>query len=106
MIELNKTYELTSEDVHVINMEKLYDSMARKLGFRNTDNLRYDCSKVEVSKAIAHEFYVAAKESGAEDKVISMAWCLAGPKATIENNERFLFKVQPGFITQKEETTC
>lgn len=106
MIDINKTYELTLEDAHTNNLEKLYDAMARAVGFHNVDNLMYDCRKVEVSKAIAHEFYVACRENGEGDMAISIGWCLAGPKATIDDEERFLFKVQPGFITQKEEPSC
>lgn len=101
MIDLNKTYELTLEDVHTDSLEKLYDNMARAVGFRNVDNLCYDCRKIEVSKAIFNEFRAAATENGAEEMAISMIWCCSGPKATIDDSERFLFKVQPGFITQK-----
>ena len=106
MIDLNKTYELTIEDVHTASIVKLYDNMARAVGFRNVDNLMYDCRKVEVSKAIFNEFCAACKENGEGDMTISMLWCFGGPKATIDDDERFLFKVQPGFITQKEESAC
>lgn len=106
MIDFNKTYELTLEDVHTDNLEKLYDNMARAVGFRNVDNLRYACRKVEVSKAIFNEFRAASRENGEGDMMISMAWCLCGPKATIDDEEHFLFKVQPGFITQNEESAC
>ena len=104
MIDLNKTYELTLEDVHTDSIVKLYDNMARAVGFRNVDNLMYDCRKVEVSKAIFNEFRAAAYENGEGEMAFSMLWC--GPKATIDDEERFLFKVQPGFITQKEEPSC
>ena len=106
MIDLNKTYELTTEDAHTNNLEKLYDNMARAVGFRNVDTLMYDCRNVEVSKAIFNEFCAACKENGEEDMTISMLWCFGGPKATIDDEERFLFKVQPGFITQNEESAC
>ena len=106
MIDLNKTYELTQEDVHTDNLEKLYDNMARAVGFRNVDNLLYDCRKVEVSKAIFNEYRAASRENDEGDMMISMLWCFGGPKATIDDEERFLFKVQPGFITQKEESSC
>ena len=106
MIDLNKTYELTIEAVHTASIVKLYDNMARAVGFRNVDNLMYDCRKVEVSKAIFNEFCAAAYENGEGDMTISMLWCFGGPKATIDDEERFLFKVQPGFITQKEKSEC
>lgn len=118
MIDLNKTYELMLEDVHTGSLEKLYDNMARAVGFRNVDNLCYDCRKVEVSKAIFNEFCASLRENGAAEMAISMVWCFSGPKATIDDSECFLFKVQPGFITQKvivgdytetelkEETIC
>lgn len=106
MIDLNKTYELTLEDVHTFSIEKLYDNMARAVGFRNVDNLRYDCRKVEVSKAIFNEFRAAAYENDTGDATIFMLWFFGGPKATIDDEEHFLFKVQPGFITQKEESVC
>ena len=106
IIDINKTYELTFEDVHTGSIEKLYDNMARAVGFRNVDNLMYDCRKVEVSKAIFNEFCASLRENGEGDMSISMAWCFCGPKATIEDSERFLFKVQPGFIKQKEGPVC
>lgn len=106
MIDLNKTYELTQEDVHTDSIVKLYDNMARAVGFRNVDNLMYDCRKVEVSKAIFNEFRAAAYENGEGEMAFSMLWCFGGPKATIDDEERFLFKVQPGFITQNGESVC
>ena len=46
----------------------------------------------------------AAKETGAPDYGIGMSWCFGGPKATIEDTERFIIEPQEGFIIEKEET--
>ena len=101
-----KRFELTQEQCHTFSMNALFDNFAKVMGYKDVSALRYDCTRILVSKAVQNEFIAAAKETGAPDYGIGMSWCFGGPKATIDDEERFLFKVQPGFITQKEEPVC
>lgn len=96
-------YELTQEQCHTFSMEKLFDNFAVAMGYDDVSPLRYDCTRILVSKAIQNEFFKAAKETGTPDYVVRMAWYLAGPKATIEDTERFIFEPQEGFIIEGED---
>lgn len=98
-----KRFELTQEQCHTISMEKLFDNFAVAMGYKDVSALRYDCTRILVSKAVQNEFIAAAKETGAPDYGIGMSWCFGGPKATIEDTERFIFEPQEGFIIEKEE---
>lgn len=99
-----KRFELTQEQCHTHSMNALFDNFAAAMGYTDTAGLEYDCRRILVSKAIQNEFISAAKEMGAPDYAIGMAWCFAGPKTTIEDDERFLIEPQAGFIIEKEET--
>ena len=96
-------YELTQEQCHTISMEKLFDNFAVAMGYDDVSPLRYDCTRILVSKAIQNEFFKAAKETGTPDYVVGMAWLLWGHKATIEDDERFLIEPQEGFIIENEK---
>ena len=96
-------YEVTREQCHTFSMNALFDNFAKVMGYKDVSVLRYDCTRILVSKAVQNEFIVAAKETGSPDYAIGMAWCLGGPKATIEDTERFIFEPQEGFIIEKEE---
>lgn len=98
-----KRFELTQEQCHTISMEKLFDNFAVAMGYDDVSPLRYDCTRILVSKAVQNEFIAAAKETGAPDYGIGMSWCFGGPKATIEDTERFIIEPQEGFIIEKEE---
>ena len=100
-----KQYELTREQCHTVSMSKLFDNFAKAMGYDDVSPLRYDCRHILVSTAIQNEFIAACKETGAPDYTAGMAWCFAGPKATIEDNERFIFEPQEGFIIEKEDET-
>lgn len=97
-----KRFELTQEQCHTFSMNALFDNFAKVMGYKDVSALRYDCTRILVSKAVQNEFIAAAKETGAPDYGIGMSWCLAGPKATIEDDERFLIEPQEGFIIKKE----
>ena len=96
-------YELTQEQCHTFSMNALFDNFAKVMGYKDVSALRYDCTRILVSKAIQNEFFKAAKETGTPDYVVGMAWLLCGPKATIEDTERFIIEPQEGFIIEKEE---
>lgn len=98
-----KRFELTQEQCHTISMEKLFDNFAVAMGYDDVSPLRYDCTRILVSKAIQNEFFKAAKETGTPDYVARMAWCFCGPKATIEDTERFIFEPQEEFIIENEK---
>ena len=96
-------YELTQEQCHTISMEKLFDNFAEAMGYDDVSPLRYDCRNTLVSTAIQNEFIAACKETGVPEYAAGMAWCFCGPKATIEDTERFLFEPQEGFIIENEK---
>ena len=96
-------YEVTREQCHTVSMSKLYDNFAKEMGYDDVSPLRYDCRHILVSTAIQNEFIAACKETGAPEYAAGMAWCFGGPKATIEDDERFLFEPQEGFIIENEK---
>lgn len=98
-------YEVTREQCHTVSMSKLYDNFAKEMGYDDVSPLRYDCRHILVSTAIQNEFIAACKETGTPDYVAGMTWLLCGPKATIEDDERFLIEPQEGFIIEKEDET-
>lgn len=98
-------YELTQEQCHTMLMSKLFDNFAEAMGYDDVSPLRYDCRHVLVSTAIQNEFIAACKETGVPEAAARMIWCLAGPKTTIEDTERFLFEPQEGFIITGKEMT-
>ena len=96
-------YELTQEQCHTFSMNTLFDNFAKAMGYEDVSALRYDCTRILVSKAVQNEFFAAAKEIGAPEYGIGMSWCFGGPKATINDDERFLFEPQEGFIIENEK---
>lgn len=96
-------YELTQEQCHTFSISALFDHFAEAMGYKNVSALRYDCTRILVSTAIQNEFFAAYKENGTPEAAIGMAWLLWGPKATINDDERFLIEPQEGFIIEKEE---
>lgn len=96
-------YEVTREQCHTVSMSKLYDNFAKAMGYENVSALRYDGRHILVSTAVQNEFIAACMEAGASHFAVGMAWCLGGPKETIEDTERFIFEPQEGFIIEKEE---
>lgn len=96
-------YELTQEQCHTISMEKLFDNFAVAMGYDDVSPLRYDCRHILVSTAVQNEFIAACEEVGTPDYVAGMAWCFCGPKATIDDTERFIFEPQEGFIIENEK---
>lgn len=98
-----KRFELTQEQCHTFSMNELFDNFAKAMGYKNVSALRYDYRHILVSTAVQNEFIAACEEVGTPDYVAGMAWCFCGPKATIEDTERFIFEPQEGFIIEKEE---
>ena len=96
-------YEVTREQCHAVSMIELYANFAKAMGRTDVSALRYDCTRILVSKAVQNECLAAFKETGASNYAIGMAWCLGGPGATIEDDERFLFEPQEGFIIENEK---
>lgn len=99
-----KRYELTQEQCHTISMSKLFDNFAEAMGYDDVSPLRYNCRRILVSTAVQNEFIAACTEAGEAHSAACMAWCFCGPKATIEDTERFIFEPQEGFIIEKEES--
>lgn len=96
-------YEVTREQCHTFSMDTLFDNFAKAMGYKNVAALRYYCTRILVSTAIQNEFFAAYTEDGAPEAAARMIWYLAGPKTTIEDDERFLFEPQEGFIIENEK---
>lgn len=98
-------YELTQEQCHTFSISALFDHFAEIMGYKNVSALRYNCTRILVSTAIQNEFIAACEEDGTPEIAARMIWCLAGPKTTIEDTERFIFEPQEGFIIEGEDET-
>lgn len=95
-------YELTQEQCHTFSISALFDHFAEAMGYDDVSPLLYNCRHVLVSTAIQNEFISACEETGTPEAAARMIWFLVGPKTTIEDDERFLFEPQEGFIIEKK----
>lgn len=84
----------------------LYEAVAQELGEENWngDNIRFDCTKINVAKNIYDAMVATAVEQlihkASEDTIrteFAMMWCMSGPKAVdgLSKNEVEIFE---GFI--------
>lgn len=84
----------------------LYEAVAQELGEENwnADNIRFDCTKINVAKNIYDAMVATAVEQlihkASEDTIrteFAMMWCMSGPKEIdgLSKNEVEIFE---GFI--------
>ena len=77
-----------------------YDKVAEVLGYENTDNLNYDCTKICVATNIADNiFEYMGKEEGRSAEGRGMAWVCYGPKA-LSSLEDDTVEIEDGFIKE------
>lgn len=86
------------------SLPDFYDAVAREMGYNATDNLHYDCTKVNVSREMQDSFYdyytALARENLPEREIrtnITMLLLMSGPKVddSFKGNEVEVFD---GFI--------
>ena len=84
---------------------ELYDAIAITMGYRNIDELEYDCCKVNIAKNIQDGIYAKYLELGQEQKLseqdirvgVTMLLACSGPKVD-ENLADDEVEVFDGFI--------
>lgn len=96
---VNKQIVLTEEECYV-SITELYDTIARKLGYKETKDLQYDCKKILVSRLIFNKVYQYYQSVGTNREEFTMYWCCFGPKASLEK-EDYVVEIQNGFIIKK-----
>lgn len=87
--------------IEPMDLADFYDEVARKLGYTNTDNLKFDCSKIDVSEKIQDaimSYYRDIKHAGIEE--IAMIWLNWGPKAH-EDWYDWKVQVEDGFVEEE-----
>lgn len=88
-------------EIEVMGLPEFYDEVARKLGYTNTDDLKFDCTKIDVSDKIQDaimSYYREIKHAGIEE--IAMIWCNWGPKAH-EDWHDWKVQVEDGFVEEE-----
>ena len=93
-------------------LSDFYDKVAKEIGYISTDNLKYDCRHINVSKEIQDEFFAYYKEQAKKidpnmnDNDINTGTAIllimSGPKvdSNLKGNEVEVFN---GFIVKAEE---
>lgn len=103
---MNKTVTISNPEIIGYSIVKLYEAVAKELGEKNwnAENIRFDCTKINVAKNIYNAMESSAVEEfgykhRAEDiqTEFAMLWCMSGPKAIdgLGTNE---VEVEEGFI--------
>jgi len=89
--------QLEPEDsINVTDIVSFYDNIAKTLGL-DKDAVRYDCTKIDVSRNIQKNIFNAWERMGASDIEIGMTWCNSGPK-TDDNLPRGTIRITHGFV--------
>ena len=81
---------------------EFYHRVAEVLGYENTDNLNYACTKISVAENIADNIFAyMLEEQGFNEESRGMAWLCYGPKA-IPSLEDDTVEIEDGFIKEVE----
>ena len=67
------------DSVNITNIVSFYDNVAETIGL-DKDAVRYDCTKIDVSRNIQDNIFSVWEKMGASDLEIGMTWCNSGPK--------------------------
>lgn len=81
----------------------LYDQIAIEMKLPVTDDVRYDCTKVNVSKDIMDAIFSYYKKHGLDEGSLSMTWVCYGPKAVDELGESTV-ELEEGWYTRNDST--
>jgi hypothetical protein len=85
-----------------ISLGALYDNIARACKKNPNDPaLRYDCTKIRVSRSIQDAIFDHMRENGANETEIGSAWVRYGPKADEELPDGTAI-VEPKFFIYSE----
>ena len=101
---MNKTIQLTEEEVQDKSLIDFYDLLAKKLGYiGNKEKLYYDCTKLWVSEAIQEHIFKYYYSQKYTTQDLGSLWLCYGPK-TETSLTGLTAIVQEGFI--KEGLLC
>lgn len=93
-----KRYRLSKEECEC-GLEGFYENAARKLGIKITENTRYDCRKICVTKPVQDYIWKHYVERGYSDAEIAAFMLQYGPKANLDGNA-LEFTVEGDFVTE------
>ena len=86
-------------ELNQMSISEFYDEVARKLGYTNTDDLNYDCTKIDVSNKIQDMIFGYYYDKGIDKDEIAMIWVCYGPKAHYDWND-WKVQVEDGFVEE------
>lgn len=98
--------ELTRDDCYT-EINTFYKIIASKMGFKNVDELIFDCRDIVVTPRVYNtisEFYYKERGAGVTD--FAYIWACFGPKTTlVPSNMSECYQAEVGrkFITQEEQ---
>ena len=90
------------DSVNITHISSFYDNVARTLGF-DKDAVRYDCTKIDVSRNIQNNIFSAWEKMGASDLEIGMVWCNSGPKTDDKLAEDTVRLFHGFFVNENED---
>ena len=67
------------DSVNITSIVSFYDNVAETMGL-NKDAVRFDCTKIDVSRNIQENIFSVWEKMGASNFEIGMTWCNSGPK--------------------------
>ena len=87
---------LTNEECYC-GLGTFYEMVATKMGVKVTDDMRFDCMKICITKAVEEQIRSFYKSNKIRDiEIATMLVCL-GPKANLTGDE-LKVEVEEGFI--------
>ena len=89
------------DSVNVTNLVSFYDNVAKTLGI-DIDAVRYDCTKIDVSRNIQNNIFGVWEKMGASNLEIGMTWCNSGPK-TYDELPDDTIRISHGFLLNEND---
>lgn len=94
---------LTKEECYG-SLIKLYDTVAKKLGYKPGRDIDYDCKNINVTENVLKmvtEYY--RKEIGVDDVQLAALYLCFGPKACVDSDYgEYVAIVHDGFIVKED----
>lgn len=94
-----KRYSLSKGDCGC-GLEVFYENAAKIIGVDITNDTRYDCRKICVTKPVQNYIWEHYSEEGYSDEKIAALLLQYGPKANL-SGETLEFTVEDGFVTEE-----
>lgn len=82
------------------SLSVFYERVAKKAGFTLTNNSRFNCNKIQCTKAVQIAVFDFYNEAGNRDELeMIMLWVNSGPKADL-NGDDYAVEIEDGFVTK------